>query len=123
MNPTTDKRGEIPPQENLHQQCIRQLFSTLQLIYNNRFVKQGENLEDKLQLWESALRRISESQIRMAAAIVMDKFPSHPPLVGEFKQVIAIVNSTQQGIGLDSIVCPACRGHIKSRHHAEECQA
>ena len=127
MNPTTDPAEQIRPQENsnlsLHQQTVRQLFSTLQLIYNNRFVKQGENLDDKLELWEYSLRRISESQIRSAAARVMDYYPSHPPLIGEFKKVIATVNATQQGQSIDSIVCPACRSHIHSQRHKEHCQA
>ena len=127
MNQTTDQTQEIQHHENsnlsLHQQCIRQLFSTLQLIYANRFVKAGENLDDKLLLWESSLRRISENQIRRAAAAVMDHYPSHPPLIGEFKKVIAIVTSKQQGTSVDSIVCPACRGHVASQRHKEMCQA
>ena len=127
MSPTKDQMPETQRQENskisLHQQTVRQLFSTLQLIYNNRFVKQGENLDDKLELWEFSLRRISESQIIRAAAKVMDYYPSHPPLIGEFKKVIATVNATQQGQSIDSIVCPACRSHVASARHKELCQA
>ena len=122
------RAGTQPPENSrppLQREAIAQLFSTLQLIYKDRFIKAGENLQDVMKLWSYTLRATPDHVITEAAAEVMNYHPSYPPLIGEFMKVIKDLNKTQPG-GDDwhgqPQICVTCHSYKFTQHHKDLCE-
>lgn len=115
----------IQPQEksqpSLQRQVLAELFSTLQLIYGDRFIKAGSNVNDMMSLWSYQLRTTTDSQIKQAAMAVVDQYPTHPPTIGEFRKVIKSLPDGQESRDAGPTICPTCRGHLASQTHADDC--
>lgn len=106
----------LPP---LQRQVLAELFSTLQLIYGNRFIKEGDNVTDMMGLWQYLLRAVSDQKIRAASLVVVDHYPTHPPTIGEFRKVINGIKTDEDFEG--PALCPKCRAYEFSARHQEMC--
>ena len=102
----------------LRREVIANLISTLSQLYGNRFLKATDDAVKIGDIWQYFLRKEAETDIRAAIGRLPELHPKHPPTVGEFLGVLKLVRKkTRQA----DPVCPRCRGHYASQHHADEC--
>ena len=121
MDETLTPEKSLPP---LPRKAMIELFSTLQLIYKDRFIKRGENLNDMMMMWQHSLRATPDRVLKIAAEEVMKFHPSYPPLIGEFMKVIESINKVMPGErggkGAPKF-CMKCHSYEFTSHHKECC--
>jgi hypothetical protein len=99
---------------------INTLFGTLKLIYPN-FLKGQPEAESK-RIWMRFLGNYTVEHIQKAIDLLPDRFPSYPPTVGEFKEVLAEINKVAPGQAIEmNPVCPECRAPRNSQRHQDIC--
>ncbi len=114
-----DNRPLLPDKStpSLQREVVAMMFTTMQAMYPDRFLKPGENLPDKAGLWQYYLRLTGESAIRHAMDQVPAAYPSHPPTIGEFMKLIPTSAISGEGATL----CRKCHGHFAGQLHADQC--
>ena len=121
MDATQPPEKSLPP---LHRQSVVTLFSSLQLIYKDRFIKQGDNLDDMMKMWQYTLRAVPDRILKIAAEEVIKIHPSYPPLIGEFMKVIEKINKVMPGDRNKSgppKFCLTCHSYEFTQHHKDVC--
>jgi hypothetical protein len=73
--------------------AINRLFATIKHTYPHFLKDQQESLVKKL--WRSHLAEAQPDQIAKAARLMVDRHPSFPPTIGEFRALIREVNTAR----------------------------
>ena len=109
---------------NLDKQTINRLFATMKLAYPNFMLNQEEtDLDATKRMWYSHLLEFSDKAIEQCARLMIDKYPSKAPTLGQFKKMLEEIDGyRKEAIEHRPLEpCPVCRALPFSRYHEEIC--
>ncbi len=106
--------------EEIGKSIIDKLFGTLKLQYPT-FLNGQPEIETK-RIWFAHLQSYRIEHIEAAALLAPERFPRFAPTIGEFKKLLAEINTPKPGTAIEmSNFCSQCRADRRSQRHVDVC--
>lgn len=77
------------------QEVINALFATIKVAYPNFMKNQNQDIGSIKRMWLLHLGGYAREKIEEAAKLMVDRYPTFAPTLGEFKQLIAEINQAK----------------------------
>ena len=77
------------------QETINALFATIKVAYPNFMSKQNQDIGSIKRMWLLHLGGYAREKIEEAARLMVDRYPTFAPTLGEFKKLIAEINQAK----------------------------
>ena len=99
---------------------INHLFGYLKVAYPN-FLKGQDEIPAK-RLWYVQLEKYTADQVKAALSLAIDRHPTFPPTIGEFKALLKDARQIKPGQMISlAPICPACHSLRNTQHHLNIC--
>ena len=103
--------------EDRRKETINKLFGVIKVAYPNFLNNQNES--ETKRMWLMHLGGYAESKIESAAGIMVDRHPTWPPTLGEFKKLIAEMNVARPELQtFKALPPPAAKESVAKQHIA-----